>query len=82
MELGLDIVHGLGYHAAKKTHLPLDSGVYVARTGYVFESLGCEFGSLITQAGRIRRDSQLQAKLHAHKGSSQQKASSFAKVLW
>ncbi|CAJ1407712.1 unnamed protein product [Effrenium voratum] len=49
VELGLDIVHGLGYHAAKKTHLPLDSGVYVARTGYVFESLGCEFGSLITQ---------------------------------
>ena len=41
-------VHSLGYHAARKTHLPLDSGVYLARPGYVFESLGCDWGSLIT----------------------------------
>lgn len=50
VELGLDVVHGLGYHAARKTHLPLDSGVYLARPGYVFESLGCDWGSLITCA--------------------------------
>ncbi|CAK9052482.1 unnamed protein product [Durusdinium trenchii] len=48
IELGLDVVHSLGYHAARKTHLPLDSGVYLARPGYVFESLGCDWGSLIT----------------------------------
>ena len=48
IELGLDVVHGLGYHAARRTHLPLDSGVYLARPGYVFESLGCDWGSLIT----------------------------------
>lgn len=50
IELGLDVVHSLGYHAARKTHLPLDSGVYLARPGYVFESLGCDWGSLITTA--------------------------------
>ena len=43
-------MHGLGYHAARRTHLPLDSGVYLARPGYVFESLGCDWGSLITYA--------------------------------
>eukprot|EP00438_Fugacium_kawagutii_P016426 Skav206446 [mRNA] locus=scaffold295:246394:251242:+ [translate_table: standard] len=48
IELGLDVIHGLGYHAARRTHLPLDSGVYLARPGYVFESLGCDWGSLIT----------------------------------
>ena len=48
VELGLDVVHGLGYHAARRAHLPLNSGIYLARTGYVFESLGCEWGSLIT----------------------------------
>ncbi|CAE7441249.1 unnamed protein product [Symbiodinium natans] len=48
VELGLDVVHGLGYHAARRAHLPLDSGIYLARPGYVFESLGCDWGSLIT----------------------------------
>ncbi|CAE7869054.1 unnamed protein product [Symbiodinium sp. KB8] len=48
VELGMDVVHGLGYHAARRSHLPLDSGIYLARSGYVFESLGCDWGSLIT----------------------------------
>eukprot|EP00929_Paragymnodinium_shiwhaense_P111730 TRINITY_DN80019_c0_g1_i1.p1 TRINITY_DN80019_c0_g1~~TRINITY_DN80019_c0_g1_i1.p1 ORF type:complete len:1041 (-),score=242.99 TRINITY_DN80019_c0_g1_i1:86-3208(-) len=47
LELGLDVVHGIGYHVAKKVHLPLDSGVYLARSGYVFDSLGCGRASII-----------------------------------
>lgn len=47
-ELGLDVLHGLSYHCARKAHLALDSGIYLARPGYVFESLGCDWGSLIT----------------------------------
>ena len=53
-ELGLDVVHGLGYHAARRAHLALDSGIYLARPGYVFESLGCDWGSLITSALWLR----------------------------
>ncbi|CAE8715703.1 unnamed protein product, partial [Polarella glacialis] len=49
-ELGLDVVHGLGYHAARRAHLPLDSGIYLARPGYIFESLNCDWGSLIISA--------------------------------
>mmetsp|Transcript_10388 Transcript_10388/g.23488 ORF Transcript_10388/g.23488 Transcript_10388/m.23488 type:complete len:1038 (+) Transcript_10388:79-3192(+) len=48
MELGLDILHDMGYHCARRAHLPLDSGLYLARSGYVFESLGCPKASLVT----------------------------------
>lgn len=48
VELGLDTLHQMGYHTARRAHLPLDGGMYLARTGYVFESLGCGRASLIT----------------------------------
>jgi len=48
VELGMDVLHGLGYHAARRANLPLDSGIYLARAGYVFESLGADWGCLIT----------------------------------
>eukprot|EP00927_Polykrikos_kofoidii_P002054 TRINITY_DN10789_c0_g1_i3.p1 TRINITY_DN10789_c0_g1~~TRINITY_DN10789_c0_g1_i3.p1 ORF type:complete len:1116 (+),score=170.30 TRINITY_DN10789_c0_g1_i3:393-3350(+) len=50
VELGLDTLHGLGYHAAKRLHLPLDGGVYVARAGFVFG--GCGRGVLVTSVGK------------------------------
>lgn len=48
VELGLDILHSLSYHAAKRVHIPLDSGVYLARAGYVFDSVGCGRAALVT----------------------------------
>lgn len=56
-ELGLDIIHSLGYHEAKRVNLPMDTGVYVARTGYVFEALGAGGGSVVTSAGGQRTPS-------------------------
>jgi len=54
LELGVDMVHGFGYHAAKETHLPLDSGVYLSRAGFVFESAGCSRTSLISMVGKVK----------------------------
>jgi len=54
LELGVDMLHDFGYHAAKEAHLPLDSGVYLARAGFVFESAGCSRTSLISMVGKVK----------------------------
>lgn len=48
-ELGLDIIHELGYHAAKRYHVAMRSGVYVSHAGYVFGALGDMDAALITE---------------------------------
>jgi len=48
VELGLDTLHSIGYHAARKAKLPLATGMFLSKVGYVFGSLGCSRASVIT----------------------------------
>jgi len=52
VELGLDTLHAIGYHAAKRMHLPMDTGMYLAKVGHVFDSLGCGRAAMITAVGK------------------------------
>lgn len=54
LEAGGAVMHSLSFTQARNGHLHLDSGVYLAYAGFIFDAAGVGNHSVVTQVGSTR----------------------------